>query len=89
MKVSELITKIAEETGLTKKEVKKVFEVYEELVKKLKKEKDHIPLPGVGKFVVVKNAARTARNPKTGETVNIPEKLVRKFKVTKSLKYVE
>lgn len=40
---------------------------------------------GWGKFHVVERAAREAKNPKTGETINIASKKVVKFKVGKSL----
>lgn len=36
---------------------------------------DEVPLPGIGKLKVKNIPARTGRNPKTGETINIPAKV--------------
>jgi len=46
---------------------------------------DDINFVGWGKFEVVEKAARTGRNPKTGEEVAIPAKKMVKFKAGKSL----
>ena len=43
-------------------------------------------IPELGAFVLKEQKARTGRNPKTGEAIQIPAKRVVKFKVTKSLK---
>ena len=42
-------------------------------------------IPGIGTFSVIQKAARLGRNPKTGETVEIPAKKSVKFKATKTL----
>lgn len=49
-------------------------------------ETGEFPLPGLGKLKAKTTAARTARNPKTGEPVSIPERTVVKFTVAKALK---
>ena len=43
-------------------------------------------IPELGAFVLKEQKARTGRNPKTGEAIQIPAKRVVKFKVAKSLK---
>jgi DNA-binding protein HU-beta len=43
-------------------------------------------IPGLGKLVKVERAARTGRNPATGETLQIPAKTVLKFKIAKAAK---
>jgi len=43
-------------------------------------------VPKFGKFIVEVKAARTARNPKTGEPVEIPEKLAIKFRPSSTLR---
>lgn len=45
-----------------------------------------ITLPGIGKLSVKTKAARTGRNPRTGASINIPEKKVAHFTVAKALK---
>ena len=45
-----------------------------------------VTLDGIGSFKVVDKPARTARNPKTGETVQVPAKRVPKFKMSAVLK---
>jgi DNA-binding protein HU-beta len=47
---------------------------------------DEVTLPGVGKFSVKHRAARKGRNPRTGETIIIPERMMPKFSAAKALK---
>lgn len=49
------------------------------------KQGDSIQLPGIGTFKVVERAARTGRNPRTGEAIHIPARRQVKFTVSKSL----
>ncbi len=44
-----------------------------------------VPLPGIGKLKAAERAARTGRNPQTGEAIAIAAKNVVKFSVSKSL----
>ena len=75
---------LAEKTGLTKKQVAMFFD---ELCKLAYKEaKNAFVLPGLGKLVLVQRKARLGRNPKTGETIQIPAKKVVKFRVAKAAK---
>ncbi len=45
-----------------------------------------VSLVGFGTFSVADRAARTARNPRTGETINVPASKAPKFKAGKALK---
>lgn len=45
-----------------------------------------MPLPGIGKLVVVERAARMGRNPKTGEALEIPARKAVGFKPSGTLK---
>ncbi len=47
---------------------------------------DDVKVPGLGTFKVKETKARTARNPKTGETIQVPAKKVVKFVPAKELK---
>lgn len=49
------------------------------------KEGESINLPGIGTFKVVERAARTGRNPRTGEQISIPARRQVKFTASKSL----
>ncbi|WP_036204705.1 HU family DNA-binding protein [Marinobacter sp. MCTG268] len=45
-----------------------------------------VTLPGIGKFSVTERAARSGRNPQTGEELEIPASKAPKFKASKALK---
>jgi DNA-binding protein HU-beta len=86
MKLQEMITKTAEVSGLTKKDVENVLRSYTEVVKEGLVQGDEIPMVDGGKFVVVDRAERQGRNPKTQEVMTIPACKSPKFKIGKSLK---
>ncbi len=86
MNRTELIDAIARETDTDKKLAKTFLEGFTRVVETEIKGDGEIPLPGLGKFKVVKRKARTGRNPATGEPIQIPAKTVVKFSVAKALK---
>lgn len=45
-----------------------------------------VSLTGLGQFTLQKQQARTARNPRTGESVQVPEKTVVRFSISESLR---
>lgn len=81
---TEIIAKLAEKNGLTKKQVKRLLEDLANLA--YQEAKNSFTLPGLGKLVLVERKARMARNPRTGEMVQVPAKKVVKFKVAKVCK---
>jgi len=82
----QLIDVIAEKTNLPKTTVSFVIsEMHEVIIDTLKKG-DLVKIPGFGTFVSKKREAVKGRNPKTGETINIPPKTVAQFKPSKELK---
>ena len=86
MTKTQLITHLADKTELPKK---KVSELMDELLTVAYKEakKEHgFTFPGLGKLVVTKRAARTGRNPQTGEPIKIPAKKALKFRIAKNAK---
>ena len=84
MTKTQIVAKLAEKTGLTKKQT---VEVIAELVDLACKEaKNGFTIPGLGKLVVAQRKARTGRNPATGETIKIPAKKVLKFRISKAAK---
>jgi integration host factor subunit beta len=83
---ADIVEEISEKTGLNKKEAFVVVDLMIENIKKALSEGDKIELRGFGSFKVKKRNQRKARNPRTGETVDVPAKLVPFFKVSKALK---
>lgn len=59
--------------------------VFAEVVKAMQNG-DEVKIPGFGVFATKDRDARTARNPKTGESVDVPAKRVPTFKASKTLK---
>lgn len=81
-----LIAKIAEKTGLNKKQAEAALTAFTDTVIEALKEGDKVQLMGFGTFEVRDRAARIARKPATGETVQIPAKKAPAFKVGKGFK---
>ena len=86
MNKTELIDAIAKETGLSKKDSGAALEAITGIVSKALKKKDKVQLVGFGTFETSKRAARTGKNPQTGEAIKIPAAVVPKFKAGKALK---
>ena len=86
MNKTELISAVAENAGLSKKDATAaVAAVFEEITNALVKG-DKVQLIGFGNFEVRERAARTGRNPLTGEELNIAASKVPAFKAGKALK---
>lgn len=81
---SQTAAKLADATGLSKKQVNAFFDEIAKLA--YKEAKNSFTLPGLGKLVLVHRKARMGRNPATGETIQIPAKKVVKFRVAKAAK---
>jgi integration host factor subunit beta len=84
---SELIQKIADENPhLYQRDVERIVgTIFDEIVEAMANGK-RVELRGFGAFSVKKREARTGRNPRTGETVNVEEKYVPFFKTGKLLR---
>jgi DNA-binding protein HU-beta len=72
MNKAELIDAIADRTGIAKSTVDEVIKGMTETVESQVARGDKISIPGFISFQKVNRAARTGRNPRTGETINIP-----------------
>ena len=84
---SELIDKLAaENTHLTHSEVERVINVVLGRMTQSLSEGGRVELRGFGAFSVRGRPARTGRNPRTGETVDVPAKSVPFFKSGKELR---
>jgi DNA-binding protein HU-beta len=86
MNKSEFVEAIAKESGLTNADARKAVEAVITTVEKTLKKGDEVALTGFGKFSVTKRAARTGRNPQTGETVKIKASKAPKFTAGAALK---
>jgi integration host factor subunit beta len=87
MTKSVLIEKVSEKVeGLTRNQTEIVVETVFESIKKALMNGEKIEIRGFGNFRLKTRNPRKARNPKTGETVDVPGKKVLYFKVGKALK---
>ena len=85
MNKAELISKIADDAGITKSQANATLDSFVEAVTKTLKGGGKVTLVGFGTFSVTKRAARTGRNPQTGEVIKIKAKKVSRFKAGKEL----
>jgi nucleoid DNA-binding protein len=83
----EIVKTISEECGLTQLKTKEIVQkTFEAIIDTLVEDPDHrIELRNFGVFEVKKRAARKARNPRTGERVDVGEKYVVTFKPGKEM----
>ncbi len=86
MNKQDLISTVAESSGLSKNDATKAVEgVFDAITGALKKG-DEVRLVGFGTFSVSQRKASTSRNPRTGETMTIKASAQPKFKAGKGLK---
>ena len=84
MTKTQIVKELAEEVGITKKQVLTALDTLNKLA--YREAKNGFTLPGLGKLVLVNRSARVGRNPKTGQPIQIPAKRVLKFRVAKAAK---
>ena len=85
MTKADLVERISREAGITKKAAEWALTCVTNSIQGCVKKKERIALPGLGSFSTAKRKARTGRNPRTGQTINIPAKTVVKFSPAKEL----
>jgi DNA-binding protein HU-beta len=83
---SEIIEKLAADHGLTKVKAKEILEQVFGLVGSGLKKEGRFSFPDLGTFTVAQRAARTGRNPATGETIKIKASKNVRFKAAPALK---
>lgn len=86
MTKQELVTKMSEKIGVSKKQAEETLDALCEMISNTLSTGSEITLPGIGKLSVVGRAARIGRNPATGEELKIAAKKAVKFGVAKALK---
>ena len=82
----ELVNKIAEKSNLSKKDAAAALTALTDVITEALKAEGKVAIPSLGTFELRERAARTGKNPRTGETVEIAAKRVPAFKPAKALK---
>ncbi|RUM32898.1 MAG: DNA-binding protein [Aquifex sp.] len=85
MTKAELVAKMAEKAGITKKEADAALKAFVEAINELFQKEETLRLPGLGTFKVTVRKARKGRNPRTGDVIEIPARKVLTFKPAKEL----
>lgn len=86
MNKTELVAAMAENSGLSKKDAEKALNAFIESVENAVKSGDKVSLIGFGTFEARERAARTGKNPQTGEKIKIAACKVPAFKAGKAFK---
>jgi len=87
MNKAELIDKLAEKSGLVKKQVEDLLQAFEDVVTETLKANGEVTLTGFGTFMAKERSARTGVNPQNPtQKIQIAAVRVPKFKAGKSLK---
>ena len=86
MNKTELVAAIAEKTELTKKDAELALTAVVDAITEALEKGDKVQLIGFGSFEVKNRAARTGRNPKTKEAIEIAASKTPVFKAGKALK---
>ena len=86
MNKNDLVSKVSDETGLSKSDSAKAVDSVIEIITSELKSGGDVRLVGFGTFLVSKRKATTGRNPQTGAEIKIPAANVPKFRAGKSLK---
>ena len=86
MNKKELVEFIADKVELSKADAERTVDAFMEAITTTLQKKESVVLTGFGTFSTSERAARQARNPRTGEMVNVAARTAAKFKVGKKLK---
>ncbi|HOK42435.1 MAG TPA: HU family DNA-binding protein [Thermoclostridium caenicola] len=86
MNKAELISAVAQKSGLTKKDSEAAIDAFMSVVEETLAKQEKVVLVGFGTFEVKARAARKGRNPQTKEEITIPASKAPVFKAGKALK---
>jgi integration host factor subunit beta len=86
MSRTELVLKLSEKENITAKDAKRVVDLLFDAMKEAFEKGERIEIRGFGTFTVRHYRNRRGRNPKTGQSVDVPPRRVPFFKVGKELK---
>ena len=83
---ADVVSAIAEQAGISKKEATAAYDAFIGYITDTCQSGERCNLPGLGSFAVSERKARTGRNPRTNETIQIPASRNVRFKAGKDLK---
>ncbi len=86
MNKAEFIAEISQVSGFSKNDTEKLVDATFDVIGNALKNGEEVRLLSFGIFTSVLQKAKTARNPRTGEKIDVPERMVPKFKPGKPLK---
>ena len=86
MTKAQLVTKLAETSGVSRKQSDDYLNALVDTVVKSVKKGENVKIPGLGIFRLRKMKARMGRNPQTGEAIKIPARKKVGFSVAKTFK---
>jgi integration host factor subunit alpha len=86
MTKADIVDRIAEKTGFSKKESIELVELVFDVMKGTLEFGDELKISGFGKFEVKQKANRRGRNPQTGEEITIEARKILTFKPSQMLK---
>ncbi len=86
MNKTELVDSVADAADLSKASAARAVDAVTDAIANVLKNDEQVTIVGFGTFSVRKRAARSGRNPRTGETINIKAANVPAFKPGKALK---
>lgn len=86
MNTKDIVVRVSKKLGITQTEAKKGVDAILEALTDGLKDQSEIRISGFGTFSAKLRAATTGRNPRTGESIKIPERLQAKFRPSKELK---
>ncbi len=86
MNKADIINKVHEELGSTKADAERAVETVLSSIVDTLKSGQEVSIAGLGIFSAKMRDARTARNPRTGEAIDVPAMRVPKFRAAKALK---
>jgi DNA-binding protein HU-beta len=86
MNKAAIVDVVAEKLGGTKADAERAVDAMLDAIVDSLKAGDEVSIAGLGIFSAKMRAARTARNPRTGEAVQVPAQRVPKFRAAKALK---
>ena len=88
MTKADIVQKVSEKTGIIKEDVAVIIDSFLETVKETIADGDHIEIRGFGTMKAKERVASVARNPRTGEKVEIPARIVPTFKFSKEFRKI-
>lgn len=83
---TELVARLSTAAGITKDKAREILDIIADITFEDLASNDAAVLPGLGKLKVRQRGERQGRNPKTGNAMTIPARLVVKFSASRGLK---